>query len=382
VRYSPEVEREEPTFNESLQRIVEATKHYVTASPEEEGIGRAVRNAHAKAHGLARAELEVLPGLPTAYAQGVYATPVRHDAVIRFSSGPPHIGPDWVMGTIKGLGVKIFDVDGPTLLEDEPDSRTMDYAVINAPIFFATSLRHYEFIHQIFEELGKPPPPGLTRAQMRAAQSHMFTGLLTGLGTLPQEEWAWADLLALLTVRSYNKPVNPLLSTYWTMGAVRHGDYIAKVSLAPVPAYAQRVERRHLTPSPATPEVYRPALVEELRERPFEFDVRVQLCTDLEAMPVEDPTVEWPDQLSPPVTVAKLRLPQQEIGDDKNLEIADALSMTPWRCSDAHRPLGNIQRGRKEVYRQSSMVRHQLNHQVRREPKDVVEVFGASEPTE
>jgi hypothetical protein len=30
-------------------------------------------------------------------------------------------------------------------------------------------------------------------------------------------------------------------------------------------------------------------------------------------MPVEDTTVEWPEQLSPPVTVAKLRLPQQDI---------------------------------------------------------------------
>jgi hypothetical protein len=36
------------------------------------------------------------------------------------------------------------------------------------------------------------------------------------------------EFLAFLRVLQ-SRPVNLLLSTYWTMGAVRHGDYIAKV---------------------------------------------------------------------------------------------------------------------------------------------------------
>jgi len=92
---------------------------------------------------------------------------------------------------------------------------------------------------------------------------------------------------------------------------------------------------------------------------------------------VEDLTVEWSEELSPPQTVAKLRLPQQDIGDDENLELMDAVSITPWRCPEAHRPLGNLQRARKEVYRQSSLLRHELNHQLRREPENLAEVFGA-----
>jgi hypothetical protein len=55
----------------------------------------------------------------------------------------------------------------------------------------------------------------------------------------------------------------------------------------------------------------------------------------------------------------------------------DATSMTPWRVTEAHRPLGNIMRARKEVYRHSSLLRHQANHQVRKEPKNLAEVFGA-----
>jgi hypothetical protein len=160
------------------------------------------------------------------------------------------------------------------------------------------------------------------------------------------------------------------------MGAARHGDYIAKVRVAPVQEYADRVVWRVFDPANA-PDIFRPGLVAELRERPFEFDIQVQLCVDLEHMPIEDLTVAWSETLSPFVTVAKLRLPLQDIGGDDNFERMDATSMTPWRCTEDHRPLGNIQRARKEVYRQSSILRHRLNHQVRREPKNLAEVFGA-----
>jgi hypothetical protein len=69
------------------------------------------------------------------------------------------------------------------------------------------------------------------------------------------------------------------------------------------------------------------------------------------------------------VTVAKPRLPKQDIGSDDN----------PWRVTEAHRPLGGIMRARKEAYRQSSILRHEANHQVRKEPKNLAEVFGAQQ---
>ncbi|MET8248231.1 hypothetical protein ABZV31_29810 [Streptomyces sp. NPDC005202] len=122
-------------------------------------------------------------------------------------------------------------------------------------------------------------------------------------------------------------------------------------------------------------EVYRPALVAELRARPYTFDLQVQLCADLERMPVEDLTVEWPEKLSPYVTVAKLRFAQQDISGEDNLRRMDGLSFTPWRVTEAHRPLGSMMRARKEVYRASSVLRHQLNHQERREPRSADDVL-------
>jgi hypothetical protein len=247
--------------------------------------------------------------------------------------------------------------------------------MINFPTFFVNTVEHYVIIQRLFAQVGKAPPPNQSPAERRVGLHRFLHDWVTGMSTLPPEEWAWDELVAFAALGQI-KPMNLLLYTYWTMGAVRHGDYIAKVRVAPVQEIADRVERRTLDLKSAK-EVFRPALVAELRERPYEFDIQVQLCVDLVHMPVEDVTVAWPEALSPFVTVAKLRLPQQDIGGANNFERMDATSMTAWRVTEAHRPLGNIMRSRKEVYRQSSILRHKLNNQVRKEPKNLAEVFGS-----
>jgi hypothetical protein len=374
VRYRPDVEQTEPDFDKSLQVLLDQMKQHMRGSLRTEGIGLVVRDAHAKGYGLARGEFEILSGISNEYAQGIYAKPGRHEAMVRFSNGTNHVGGDRFLGPIVGIGLKIFEIEGKTHLEDEPDSNTFDYALIDHPVFFVNTLAHYVFIQTLFANIGTAPPAKQSPEEKQAELHRFLYNWVTGKGTLPPEKWAWEELGAFLQLAQH-KFVNLLLSTYWTMGAVRHGDYIAKVRVAPVPSFADRVVQRALDPKSA-PEVFRPALVAELRERPYEFDVQVQLCTDLVQMPVEKTTVLWSESLSPYVTVAKLRLPQQDIGDEDNLEKMDKTSMSPWRVTEQHRPLGNIMRSRKEIYRQSSILRHETNNQERREPKNLAEVFG------
>jgi hypothetical protein len=372
VKYNPDVERADPDFDENLQKVVAMTKKYVEDSftTGEGGRHRAIRSAHAKSYGLARAEVEILDGLAPEYAQGIYAHPGKHEALIRYSNGSPHVAPDEVLGNATGMGLKIFGIEGPTLLEDEPDSHTFDYATIRYPVFFANNVEHYVFIQPLFSNAGSYFSRG------KQGEHEFFHDFVTGNGTLEPGDWAWDELGVLLRLTQL-PPLNILLSTHWTMGAVRHGDYVAKVSFAPTKESTEKVTRRVLDP-PSTPEIYRPALVAELQEHPYEYDLRVQLCVDLEKMPVEDVTVEWPEALSPPVMVAKIRVPQQDISGEENLALTDATSITAWRVREEHRPLGNIMRTRKEVYRQSSIIRHELNDQIRREPSNLAEVFGGS----
>lgn len=366
VRYSPEIETIDPHIDELMAQIIEFWERKGRESPTTEGTGRAVRGAHAKAIGVVKAEVEILDDVPAAYAQGIYATPGRHGAVIRFSSASNHLGPDALLGPVLGFAIKIFDVDGTKLVEDEPNSTTFDLVLKNNPTFIANTAKHYLFI----QEIGNNSAKYLARG--KAGFHELLTDLLTGKGTLEPSEWAWDELFAF--VKAAQTPVrNPLLSTYWTMAAVRHGDHVAKIRVAPAAESAAHVIHRELHLDSA-PDVFGPTLVDELKARAFDFDLQVQLCTDLDAMPVNDTTVEWPEKLSPFVTVARVHVLRQDISGPENFEKGDALAFNQWRVTDDHRPLGEIMDVRR-IYSASAKVRRTLNHQPQTEPTSADEVL-------
>jgi hypothetical protein len=366
VRYSPEIETIDPHLDELLPKIIEFWEKKGLQSPQTEGTGRAVRGAHAKAIGVVKAEVEILADAPAAYAQGIYATPGRHGALIRFSSASNHLGPDAQLGPVLGFAIKIFDVDGAKLLDEEPDCTTFDLVLKNNPTFVANTARHY----LVLQEVGNDSAKYLARG--KAGFRELLTDLLTGKGTFEQSDWAWEEMFAF--VKAAQTPVrNPLLSTYWTMASVRHGDYVAKLRVAPAAQSAAQVTHRELDVKSA-PDVFGPVLVDELRARPFDFDLQVQLCTDLETMPVNDTTVQWPETLSPFVTVARVHLPQQDISGPENFERGDALAFNQWRVTSDHRPLGEIMEVRR-IYTASAKVRRTLNHQPQTEPASADEVL-------
>ncbi len=200
-----------------------------------------------------------------------------------------------------------------------------------------------------------------------------MTDLLTGKGTLSQEDWAWDEMFAF--VKAAQTPVrNPLLNTYWTMGAVRHGEYVAKVRVAPDADSAAHAIHRELDLS-SGPDVFGPALMDELRARAFDFELQVQLCNDLDAMPVNEVTVEWSEKLSPFVTVGRVHLPRQDNSGIDILQKGDALAFNQWRVTAEHRPLGEIMHVRR-IYSTSARVRRTLNHQLSAEPTSAEEVLA------
>jgi hypothetical protein len=360
VRYTSEIETIDPHLDELLAQIIDFVEKKGRESPRTEGAGRAVRAAHAKAFGLVKAEVEILADVPAAYGQGIYGKPGRHGALIRFSSTSGHLGTDAQLGSGIGFAIKIFDVDGPKLVDDEPDSTTFDLVLKNNPIFICNTAKHYLFVEEITNDLPHYLAGG------NAGFHKLLTDFLTGKGTLQQSEWAWNELLAFVRAATQTPVRNPLLTTYWTMGAVRHGDHVAKIRVAPAAESATQVIHGDLDLT-SGPDVFGPTLADELQARAFDFDLQVQLCRDLTAMPVNDLTVEWPEKLSPSVTVGRVHLPRQDISGPANLEKSDALAFNQWRVTSDHRPLGEIMNVRR-IYSASAKVRRTLNHQPQTEP--------------
>jgi hypothetical protein len=367
VRYSPDIEKIDPRLDELLPQVIEFWEKKARESPVAEGTGRALRGAHAKSYGLVKAEVQILHNVPEAYAQGIYATPGRHGALMRFSSASNHLGPDAQLGPVLGCALKIFDVPGRKLVDDEPDATTFDLVLKNNPFFVANTARHYLRL----QEVGNDSPKYLARG--KDGFHELLADLLTGKGTFDQSDWAWDEMFAFVRVATQTPVRNPLLTTFWTMAAVRHGDYIAKVRLAPAADSAARVIHRELDLH-SRAEVFHPTLVDELQAGAFAFDLQVQLCADLTTMPVNEATVEWPEKLSPFVTVGRVHLPRQDISGPDNFEQSEALAFNQFRVTDEHRPMGEIMDVRR-IYSASAKIRRTLNHQSQTEPTSADEVL-------
>ena len=96
------------------------------------------------------------------------------------------------------------------------------------------------------------------------------------------------------------------------------------------------------------------ALAASLRSEEAVFDFKVHVQTNAETMPVEDVSVEWSEQDSPPVTVATLRIRPQPVDPSSDVSAeCESRSFNPWHALAEHRPIGGINRLRRVVYEAS-----------------------------
>ena len=98
------------------------------------------------------------------------------------------------------------------------------------------------------------------------------------------------------------------------------------------------------------------------------FDFMIQFQTDPVQMPLEDPGKPWDEEISPFIKVATIKIPAQSFDSDAQMEFCENLSFTPWHSLPEHRPLGGVNRVRKDVYRTLSQFRHDKNKVPRQEP--------------
>ena len=155
---------------------------------------------------------------------------------------------------------------------------------------------------------------------------------------------------------------HPLGETCYTQTPFLYGRYMAKFSLAPVSPALLALSGAAIGNDEDAQRAAIGAFFGDMAAAAAEWELRVQLCVDAERMPIEDASVAWPEELSPYRAVARLSLPRQRAWDDyASPQLEDEIAFDPWNCLAAHRPLGAINRARKEVMAVSRMRRSELN---------------------
>jgi hypothetical protein len=357
VRYEPGVETIEPDEAETVRGLEEQFKIILDTTSKDYGHG--VRSVHAKGHGIARGTFIVHGDLPTELAQGLFAIPGEHEAIFRLSTNAGDILDDSI-DLPRGLALKILGVDGPRLPGSNGD-QTQDFVMVNGPAFAAPT-----------------PKAFLANLKMLAKTTDKAEGgkkLLSGLFRAAEAALeAVGGQSAFLTTLGGAKPVHPLGATYYSQTPFRYGDHIAKFSLVPVSAVLRDLEDATIDAT-GRPDAIRENVRQGLIEQGGTWEFRVQLCTDLGKMPIEDATVVWDEKASPYVTVATLNVPPQiawENGVSQKTE--DELSFSPWHGLVAHQPLGGVNRARKDPYKFSADYRGRVNGCPIHEPRALAEL--------
>jgi hypothetical protein len=313
----------------------------------------AIRDAHAKSHGILRGELQVYPNLPAHLAQGMFKEAKTYQVIIRLSTSPGAIQPD-SQPAVKGFGLKIIGVAGKKFLVEEADAVTQDFLMVNDTIIPTGDVKSYHDMQLKLEKMVHGPEFIQTVVNEAAV---LADKVLEAVGSKKE----------VPVVVQAHPNTHILGETYTTLGAIRYGDYVAKVGVAPLSENVQALAGKEVDVS--EPGAYRDLVVDFFHSQGAEYELRAQLCTDLKTMPVEDASIDWPQNQSPYQALGKIVIPAQEAFSPARHVYADeVLSFNPFHCLPEHLPLGSINRVRIKAYASSTTYRHATNAQPKVEP--------------
>jgi hypothetical protein len=100
----------------------------------------AFRATHVKTQGIVKGKMTVLSELPAHLRQGLFKTPGKtYDVAARYASEPVFLQADQESGP-RGMGMRIFGVDGERLAGAAADAKTQDFFFNNAPMIELTDI--------------------------------------------------------------------------------------------------------------------------------------------------------------------------------------------------------------------------------------------------
>ena len=337
VRLELNKEYPPPGEPDEIARIVEGLKSLLV----KEG-GRFRRDQHAKDTGCVKAEFIVEPDLPEEFRCGVLRISRTYPTIIRFSNSESKLQRDSVPD-VRGMALKLLEVDGEKLLEDQANDAVQDFLMAAYPIFPHHHVKGYgqsTFFKRLF-------------------------GSTAGRSIFYLLPWNWG-LLKIGRAAQNNPISSPLEVQYYSVSPSMLGPRAVKFSAKPQPVNIT-FGPAHNLPDDIQPGFLFAAMAEHLKSREAYFDFMVQFQKDPEKMPIEDSSVLWEEYRSPFLKVATIRIPTQDLLSSEMERFrasCEDMSFNPWHSLADHKPIGGINRVRKAAYQAIANLRRERNKEL------------------
>lgn len=278
-----------------------------------------------KSLGCFNGEFTVKNDIPSELKQGIFAKTAAYPAFVRFANASTMSDTE---KDLRGLSIRVGQIEGQT---HWGGAEAQDFVLNSHPVLFARSPEEFrDFIIAQRDD-------SILSYFLNPLDSHLKA------------------LMILLNARDNH--TSPFDIRFWSTTPFRHGgeETAVKYSVKPCSDYQ--------SPEPAeyTENYLREAMHTHLEQHPVCFDFMVQTQGDPKQMPIEDPTVEWDEDVSPFVAIAQLTFSAQEFMTEEALEACEIVSFNPWQGLEVHQPLGRMNYVRRQIYAELSNFRENMN---------------------
>ena len=296
-----------------------------------------LRQVHTKMHGCVKASFIIEENLPEELKVGVFSEAKEFHAWVRFSNASTRPKMD-KKKDIRGIAIKLMDVPGDKILEDKIHEKTQDFLLMTKETFFCKNLLEF-------------------RGTMKAVTAKSKIKLIAYF--LNPFHWGLVGRL----MKSMKKAKNPLNLDYWSTQPYRFGAEDKAVKYFLKPSKSNKIINEDCTDD----NFLKVNMSQTLNTGAVEFDFFVQLQTNADMVPIEDPTVPWTSEFQ---KVATLKIIKQDFDSAEQMTYGENLSFNAWHSLPIHRPLGSFNRARKVAYESMSKFRHEKNQIPMVEPID------------
>jgi catalase len=138
----PGLEYVEPEEEEIIAEMIAEMENQLTRLYQNT---KMLRQVHTKIHGCVKAAFTILPDLAPELKVGIFKEALTYPAWIRFSNANTIIQAD-KKKDIRGIAIKLMNVPGEKLLDDQRFEQTQDFLLMSSETFFSKNIGQFRHL--------------------------------------------------------------------------------------------------------------------------------------------------------------------------------------------------------------------------------------------
>lgn len=278
------------------------------------------RAAHTKGLGLCKGYFTVYPDLPEKLCIGLFKSPQRYPALIRFSNSNPKLTSD-KFKDIRGVAIK--------LISDQPTNFVQDFILASCPrLPWGTWEEFYETLYW-----GLKNPLCLLLKTLKHGNFKKFIDVY----------------------KMTKHDTSPLDILYWSITPYALGNLAVKYVLIPTSTYHSKL------PNTLTDSYLSDNMQQHLQNNSASFDFYVQLPSEHNTLPLNDINTVWSEEIAPLFRVGQIEIPPQQFKTPRRNKLMEEIDYSPANSLAEHKPLGEINEVRVKIYQELAKFRHSKN---------------------